>query len=149
MGTQVQVELEFLHPLLKEACIRIQTEVIRRHDMPFKLFETGRTAERHNHLLNKGRTQDIFSHHLYNLESTPVLYAIAVDYVYYDGKWSWNLRDKTIQAWYELFGNLVLDVCPELTWNAYNRKRSNYNHFELRNDYIEDQFDKYPCILHP
>lgn len=148
MSTQVISQLEFLHPILQELCIKIQTEVIRKHDMPFKLFETGRSSERHQHLLSKGRTQDIFSHHLYDLEITPNLYSVAVDYVYYDGKWSWNLRDKTITAWYELFGNCVLDLCPELSWNAYNRKRSNFNHFELRKEVIEENFDKFPCVLH-
>jgi len=148
MGTQVENSLDFLHPILQDACLKIKTEIIMIHNMPFKLFETGRSSERHNHLLQKGRTQDVFSNHLCDLtDPLSPLYAIAVDFVYYDGKWSWNLRDKTIQAWYELFGNMVLDVCPELEWSATNRKRSNYNHFTLRSSVIESNFDKYPCIL--
>jgi hypothetical protein len=149
MGLQVQDGLQYLHPILKDSCEKIQKEVIKKYNMPFRLFETGRTQERHNHLLSKGRTQDVFSHHLHNLEVFPSLYSIAVDYVYYDGKWSWNLRDKTVMAWYELFGNLVLNACPELTWAASNRKRSNLNHFTLRQEVIEAEFDKFPCILHP
>ena len=148
MGTQVESSLDYLHPILQGVCLRIQTEIIRKHDMPFRLFETGRSRERHQHLLQKGRTQDVFSNHLYDLSipESP-LYAIAVDFVYYNGNWSWNLRDKTILSWYELFGNLVLDKCPELEWSAMNRKRSNYNHFSLRQLVIEENFDKFPCVL--
>lgn len=148
MSTQVTSDLKYLHPLLIESCLNIQNSVIRKHAMPFRLFETGRSSERHQHLLTKGRTQDILSNHLYDF-TTPdnPLYAIAVDFVYFDGKWSWNLRDKSILSWYTLFGNLVLDTCPELEWSEMNRKRSNLNHFSLRASVIEDNFDKYPCIL--
>jgi len=148
MSTQVICDLEFLHPILQESCISIQTDVIRKYNMPFRLFETGRSTERHRHLLSKGRTQDVLSNHLYDFsDKDSPLYAIAVDFVYFDGKWSWNLRDKTILAWYELFGNLVLDRCPELEWGAVNRKRSNLNHFNLRSSVIEDRFETFPCIL--
>lgn len=148
MSTQVVNDLKYLHPILSEACVKIQTEVIRKYNMPFRLFETGRNPERHQHLLSKGRTQDIFSNHLYDFSDPDApLYAIAVDFVYFDGKWSWNLRDKSISAWYNLFGNIVLDVCPELSWAEMNRKRSNLNHFDLRASVIEDNFENFPCIL--
>lgn len=149
MSTQVNSSLTMLHPILVGCCERIQTEVIAKHNIPMKLFETGREHDRHQHLLSKGRTQNVFSKHLYNMENNPPLYAVAVDYVFYNGKWSWNLRDQTILSWYTLFGNLVLDVCPELQWSFFDRKSSNYTHFELRQDLIIENYEKYPCILHP
>ena len=116
---QVQNDVGLLHPVLREVCIRIQTEIIIRHNMPMKLFETGRSQKRHQHLLDKGRTQNLYSKHLFNLNDPDnLLYAAAVDFVHYDGKWSWNLRDQTVLSWYLLFGNLVLDLCPELEWHG-------------------------------
>lgn len=149
MSIQVKSDLDLVHPILVSSIHKIQKEVIEAHNAPFKLFETGRGHQRHQHLLSKGRTQDIFSKHLYNLENNPPMYAAAIDYVFYDGKWSWNLRNKTVKAWYELFGNIVLDVCPELIWGGSNRKSTNYNYFELRQEVILDNFETYPCILHP
>ena len=150
MSTQVQNDLGLVHPILRDVCIRIQTSVIAAHNMPMKLFETGRRQERHQHLVSKGRTQNFYSKHLYNLsDEQNLLYAAAVDFVYYDGKWSWNLRDQTILSWYLLFGNTVLDICPELEWHGENRKGVNYTHFQLRDEFIVDNLDKYPCILHP
>jgi hypothetical protein len=139
-------EIDILHPLLIESVQRIQKNVINAHRIPIKLFETGRTSERHNALIQKGKTRDAISMHLFNLENDPPLYPIAVDYVYYDGKWSWNLRDSTVQSWYVLFGNLVLDVCNELKWGAYNRKSVNFCHFELRQSVIIDNLDMFPCV---
>jgi len=112
-----------------------------------RLFETGRDHSRHEILINKGKTKDLISRHLYNLENDPPLYATAIDYVYYDQKWSWNLRDGTTTAWYILFGNLVLDLCPELKWGAYNRKSVNYCHFELRYAVIQSKLDDTPCVM--
>ncbi len=150
MSTQTQNDLELLHPVLQEICLRIQSKIIIEHNIPMKLFETGRRQERHQHLLTKRRTQNIYSKHLYNFsnEEQP-LYAAAVDFVFYNGKWSWNLRDQTILSWYLLFGNLVLDLCPELEWHGENRKGVNYTHFQLRDEVIVDNLDKYPCVLHP
>lgn len=150
MSTQVQTSLDMLHPIMKECCKRIQLEVIHKYNAPFKIFETGRTHERQQHLLNKGRTQNPLSKHLYSLDNDPPLYSVAVDYVYYkEIKWSWNLRDQTIMSWYSLFGNLVLDCCPELEWGANNRKSMNYTHFQLREDVVVEYFSKFPCIIHP
>ena len=148
MSNQVQNSLDLLHPILKEACAKIQAEVIQRYSAPFKLFETGRTSERHQLLLSKGRTQNVFSKHLYSFEGDTPLYSVAVDYVFYNGKWSWNLRDQTIMSWYTLFGNLVQDVCPELQWGGNLRKSVNYTHFQLKNDVIVENIDTYPCIIH-
>ena len=117
------------------------------HNIPIRLFETGRTHERHSILINKGKTKDLASRHLYNLENDPILYSTAIDYVYFDNKWSWNLRDSTIQSWYALFGNLVLDICPELNWGGFNRKSVNYNHFELRREIIINNLELIPCVI--
>jgi len=129
---KIQRNTDTLHPVLTQCVKRVQKEVIDVHSFPMRVFETGRDHERHEMLLNRGKTKDIVSRHLYKLENDPPLYTTAIDYVYYDKKWSWNLRDSTVTSWYNLFGNLVLDVCPELTWGGFNRKSKNYCHFEVR-----------------
>lgn len=138
--------VEMLHPTLKECVDRIQKEVIIKHSMPIRLFETGRVHNRHAELIKRGKTKDVMSGHLFNLENDPPHYATAVDFVYYDSKWSWNLRDSSITAWYVLFGNKVLDVCPELKWGCMNRKSTNYCHFELRREVMIENIDIYPCV---
>jgi len=137
---------EMLHPVLRDCIERIQKKVIDTHNAPIRLFETGRDHDRQQTLIQKGKTKDLISLHSFNLENNPPLYATAVDYVFYDGKWSWNLRDKTVQAWYELFGNLALDVCPELEWAGFNRKSINYCHFQLRYAILLENLEKIPCV---
>ena len=124
-------DLDLLHPILKDNVLKIQKEIIDAHNMPMRVFETGRTKERHEFLLQRGKTKDVISRHRFAVSRIPPIYATAVDFVYYDGKWSWNLRDSTISAWYTLFGNLVVDLCPDLLWYGYNRKSVNLCHFEL------------------
>jgi len=138
---------EMLHPILTECVKKIQKEIIDTHNIPMRLFETGRDFERHKMLISKGRTKDYISGHLYNLENDPPLYAKAVDYVFYDGRWSWNFRDSTIISWYNIFGNLVLDVCPELEWYANNRKSVNYSHFVLREKIIIQNLNTISCVI--
>lgn len=137
---------EMLHPILQDCVSRIQKEVILKHSIPMRLFETGRMHDRHQVLLQRGKTKDILSKQLFNLENDPPLYAMAVDYVYYNEKWSWNLRDATIQAWYIMFGNLVLDACPELSWGATRRKSTNYCYFELRRAVMVENIEIFPCV---
>jgi len=138
---------EMVHPILSSCIEKIQKEVIDAHNMPIRLFETGRVHDRHQKLINKGKTKDIISNHLFDLKNDPPLYTTAVDYVYHDGKWSWNLRDSTVQSWYIIFGNLVLDVCPELKWGGFNRKSVNYCHFELYYDILLSNISAIPCVL--
>ena len=144
---KIQRNLTMLHPVLTQCVRKIQSGIIDTYNVPMKLFETGRDHNRHEILINKGKTKDIVSRHLYNLENDPPLYATAIDYVHYDKKWSWNLRDGTTTAWYILFGNLVLDLCPELRWGAYNRKSVNYCHFELRYAIVQSKLDEIPCVM--
>lgn len=145
---QVSKDFTYTHPLLKEIHFRIQEEVIKKHNAPFRLFETSRDFERHQMLLTKGRTMNVLSRHLYNMEYEQPLYCTAMDYVFYNGKWSWNLRDQTIVSWYILFGNLVLDACPELTWDGNSRKYTNYTHFQLKERVVLESIEKFPCTLH-
>jgi hypothetical protein len=139
--------LDVLHPVLIQCIKKIQSSIIDTYNVPMRLFETGRDHERHEMLINKGKTKDIFSNHLHNLENDPPLYATAVDYVYFDQKWSWNLRDSTIMSWYILFGNMVLDICPEIYWSGYDRKRINYCHFQLRYDIVLNNMEEFPCVM--
>lgn len=138
---------EMCHPILIGCVEKIQTSILNKHNVPMRLFETGRTHDRHNMLIQRGKAREVMSRHLYNLDNDPPLYATAVDYVFYDKKWSWNLRDSTVQSWYILFGNLVLDECPELQWSGMHRKSVNYCHFELRRDVIIDNIDKIQCVV--
>ena len=137
---------EMCHPILKDCIERINKEILK-HQIPIRVFETGRTHDRHEILIQRGKTRDVFSRHIFNLENDPPLYCTAVDYVYYDGKWSWNLRDSTISSWYILFGNIVLDVCPELEWAGQNRKSKNYCHFQIRYDILLENLRDIPCVV--
>jgi len=143
---KIDKSTDYVHPLLPPIIDRIEREIIVKHDAPFRLFETGRSHDRHQMLLQRGKTKDLISMHLYNVENDPPLYATAIDYVYYNGKWSWNLRDGTVSSWYYLFGNLVLDICPELQWAGLHRKATNLNHFELRQSVILDSIETIPCV---
>lgn len=138
---------EMLHPVLSNCIDRIQKEVIIKHNIPMRLFETGREHSRQQALLQRGKTKDILSKHLFNLENDPPLYATAIEYVYYNSKWSWNLRNPTTTAWYILFGNLVLDTCPELFWGGIDRKSVNYCYFQLKESVVHDNYDKFPCVI--
>lgn len=144
---QIIRSTNMLHPILLNCLNKIQKNVIDAHSVPMRLFETGRTHERHAQLLSKGKTRDVVSGHLFNLDNDPPLYTTSVEYVYYDGKWSWNLRDSTIQSWYYIFGNLVLDECPELEWGGNNRKQTNYCQFTLRYAIIIDKLGEFPCVV--
>ncbi|MCP3685832.1 MAG: M15 family metallopeptidase [bacterium] len=145
---KVQRSTDMLHPILTDCVRRIQKEVISTHNLPIRLFETGREHDRHDMLISRGKTKDIISKHLYDLKNTPPLYATALDYVVYlNSKWSWNLRDSTINSWYILFGNLVLDVCPELRWRGFDRKSVNFCHFELRQEVMYANLEGIPCVL--
>lgn len=144
---KIQRSLDTVHPILKECINRIQKEIIDTYSMPIRIFETGRDHERHQTLIQRGLSKDIMSCHLYNLENDPPLYTTAIDYVYFLNNWSWNLRDSTITSWYNIFGNLVLDICPELKWGAQSRKSVNYCHFELRDSTILENIDKFPCVV--
>ena len=136
-----------LHPIILSCINRIQSDIIESHNVPMKLFETGRTHDRQQTLIHKGKTKDILSRHTYNLENDPPLYTTAVDYVFYNGRWSWNLRDSTVSLWYQLFGHMVLDICPELEWGGERRKAVNYCHFQLRESALLGELDRYPCVL--
>lgn len=138
---------EATHPILVNCINRIQKNIIDLHSIPIRVFETERDHERHNILIKKGKTRNIVSRHLFNLDNDPPLYNTAVDYVYYDEKWSWNLRNNTIKSWYVLFGNLVLDLCPELDWAGLDRKSVNYCHFQLKENIIFNNLDGCPCVL--
>jgi len=147
MSNKVIKELDMVHPVLVNSIAKIQSEVINKYNAPFRLFETGRDHDRHQFLIIKGRTKDIVSRHLYNLENDPPLYCTAVDYVYFNGEFNWNLRNTTIYHWYVLFGNLVLDACPELNWGGLDRRSTNFNHFYLRRDSIVQAIDEHPCVV--
>ena len=120
---------EMLHPVLADRVRQIESEVIARHNMPIRLFETGRTLARQRQLIKRGRDTTMVSAHVY----VPFRYEMvcAVDFVFYDQAWSWNLRDQRVKRWYQLFGRLVSDLCPDLTWAGDNVYQQDYTHFEM------------------
>ena len=144
----IQRDFNTLHPLLLNNVKKI-AKIITDYNLPMKLFETGRSHDRHQWLLDTGKIKDPMQGigHLHNLKMDPPLYTTSVVYVYFDNNWSWNLRDITIAAWYNLFGNLVLDKCPELEWGGANRKSQDLTLFSLKSSVIYDNLDKYPCTL--
>lgn len=144
---KIQRSTDALYPIMVNCLRRIQKEIIDAHNIPIRLFETSRDHDRHEMLVSKGKTKDIISRHLYKLTNVPPLYATAVDYVHFDNKWSWNLRDSTVTAWYIIFGNLVLDLCPELQWSGQNRKSINYCHFEIKREVLVNNLKNIPCVI--
>lgn len=146
MSNKVIRDLGVLHPLLKQAHHKIQQLVIDEYNMPIRLFETGRTQDRHAVMLKKGRETSFISPQVFNLENDPPLYATGLSYVYFDKRWSWNLRDACVMSWYLLFGNLVLDSCPEIRWGGVRRKNINYTFFYLSEDVVFENIKKYPCV---
>lgn len=126
-----QRDLELLHPNLRESVHIIQEEIIGRHRAPFKVFETGRLMERQKFLLGKRKARSAFSRHFYSFETDVKCYSTAVDFVYYDTRWSWDIRSTLVRRWYQLFGELVLTRCSNLEWGGYWRQGVNYTHFQL------------------
>ena len=135
------------HPLLQEALGKIST-LIRKHNLPFQLFETSRSHERQEWLMKTGKMKVPNTGHMCDLTNEPPLYTTAVAFVYKQGtQWSWNLRDTTVQAWYQLFGNLVQDICPELDWGGADRKNQDYTLFSLRTQVIYANLETTPCVI--
>lgn len=134
---QILRDVKLLHPIAQDCHSRIQKQIIEKYSVPFRLFETGRLIERQAVLVRKGKSTTLVSRHFFRIDTTPKVLSTAIDYVYYQGYWSWDLRRATVKAWYELFGELVLDLCPELEWGRYDRSRADYNHFQLRQDILD------------
>lgn len=129
---QVLRDVELLHPLLREHVRRIQHEIVDRHSMPFRLFETGRTRERQADLVEKRRARTLISQQFFDLDKTPALYSTGFNLVHFSRRWSWDVRNRTILAWYQLVGELILDLVPDLEWAGYWRSCSDYTYFQLR-----------------
>jgi len=129
---QVLRDPELLHPILREHVAHIQREVIERHSMPFKLFETGRTRERQADLVEKRRARTLVSRQFFDVEREPPLYSTGFNLVHFSRRWSWDVRNRTIVSWYQILGELVLDLVPDLEWAGYWRSCSDYTFFQLR-----------------
>ncbi len=131
---QVIRDLDSLHPLLREEVRRIQREVIDQHRAPFRVFETARSAERQMSLVEKRKTRQLVTRYICDLNSDPVIHSTAVNFVYFQSKggWSWDVRNQTVKRWYQLFGELVLDLCPVLEWGGTWRTNTDYNHFQIK-----------------
>ena len=121
----------YLHPVMRENVRRIHKYLIEHHKAPFRVFETARTQQRQMALIEKGKAKTFVSRYVFDLNTDPPLYSTAVNFVYYTNRWSWDLRDMTIKRWYQLFGEMVLDLCPDLDWAGRWRKNEDYTHYEL------------------
>lgn len=127
---------ELLHPILRAHIEHIQREVIERHSLPFRLFETGRTRERQADLVEKRRARTLVSRQFFDLDRDPPLYATGFNFVYFSQRWSWDVRNRTIVAWYQILGELSLDLVPDLEWAGYWRSCSDYTFFQLRHSVL-------------
>lgn len=125
-------DLDLLHPILRDHVQTIQTSVIGRYSMPFRLFETGRTKQRQAELVEKRRARSLISEQFFDLDREPPLYSTGFNLVHYVRRWSWDVRNRTILSWYQLLGELVLDAVPDLEWSGYSRSCSDYTHFRLK-----------------
>lgn len=125
---EVNRSTEFLHPILSKQVNQIQ-KLIDRHKMPFRLFETARTIERHRNLYKRGIESHMINAHLF----IPLRHetVCAADFVFFDSAWSWNLRNQRVRKWYELLGQIVLDECSGIAWGGMDRRYQDYTHFEL------------------
>lgn len=122
-----------LHPVLQGVVPVVQREIIDLHNIPMRLFETGRTLARQQELVGKKKERTLVSRYLYDLDRTPPLYSTAVGYVFYDEGWSWNIRNLLIRRWFELFGELVMDrFADRLEWGGYWRRYVDYTYFQLK-----------------
>ena len=130
MQDKIIRSVDVLHPELRDAHKIIRSEIIGKHNMPIRLFETGRTRERHEMLLRKGLVSgDIVCKHRFDLQRD--IYATAMAYVYYDGRWSFNIRNARVKRWLQVFGEMVLDKFDNIKWQGYNRERTDYTTYEL------------------
>jgi len=133
---QVLRDVELLHPILRGHIEHIQHEVIERHSMPFRLFETGRTRERQADLVEKRRARTLVSRQFFDLDREPALYSTGFNLVHFSRRWSWDVRNRTIVAWYQILGELVLDLVSDLEWAGYWRSCSDYTFFQLRHSVL-------------
>lgn len=129
---QIIRETDYLHPLMRAAVQTIQRDVIERHRLPFRLFETARTPARQLSLYNKRKVRTLASYFYFDLKGDPVIHSTAVCFVHFTDRWSWDIRTRTTKRWYELFGELVLDACPDLDWAGNWRSNIDYTHFQLK-----------------
>lgn len=136
---QILRDTKLLHPILREAHSQVQQQVIEKHRAPFRLFETGRLIERQASLVRKGKAPSLTSRHFFRIDTEPKVLSTAIVYVFYSGRWSWDLRSATVKAWYQLFGELVLDLCPDLFWGGYRRNNVDYTYFEIRQAVLNDK----------
>lgn len=140
----LDIRLGKLVPKILEDC--------KYHNLPFEVFETGRTLERQKALRKRGVTKTLKSKHLVTFDNTGILTrSKAVDFVLHymhEGKmvWSWaNIGDKAQRdrdmAYYKMFSALVTTKYPELlkkslisslisggTWKTFK----DYPHIEIR-----------------
>jgi hypothetical protein len=83
-------------------------------------------------LIAKRKQRTLVTRYLVDLDSDPQIFSTAVNYVYYTSRWSWDLRDMTVKRWYQLFGELVMDLCPNIEWAGYWRSNVDYTNFQLK-----------------
>jgi hypothetical protein len=139
MNEQIIRTFEYVHPILSECAQKIDELIIKPYNVPFAVFETARTYDRQRELYLQNRARGLQSRHLFDMSKVPLEYATAIHYVYIvQGRWSWNVRDLTIRRWWQLFGEMVLDICKEIEWGGTWRKNQDYAHFQLKQSVIED-----------
>ena len=139
MGARIIRDLDYLHPELREIVAAIDEHVIVPHRVPIRLFETARTEERQLSLVRMRKANTVITRFVFNLDQSPPVYSTAVSYVHFVDRWSWDLRTRLIKRWYELFGELVIDLFGDrLFWGGDRRVGEDLTYFELSDQFCRE-----------
>lgn len=116
--------------------LEVINNLIEEHEMPFHVFETGRTIERQKLLVEQRKERALITDLYFSLDK-PIKLSTAIKIVYYKDHWSWDIRNSTIKAWYLLLGELTLDSTNDIGWGGTWRKHQDYTHFYVLPDLIK------------
>ncbi|MDP5142772.1 M15 family metallopeptidase [Rheinheimera baltica] len=108
--------LEHLHPTFRQKIQQLQSELTKA-DLPFRLFEGFRSAQRQHQLYSQGRTTRGAKVTNADAWSSFHQYGVAADFVLFiDGKWSWDDKGPR-KAWWQKLHELAATVDLEpLSW---------------------------------
>jgi hypothetical protein len=93
------VEIELLHPVFREK-VKVLIDKLAAENIPLRLFEGYRFAERQHRLYSQGRTAPGARVTKADAWQSYHQYGVACDFVLYiDGKWSWQTSGKFKKYW--------------------------------------------------
>ena len=115
---EIKRDIKLLVPELQGKIICL-LDLLEKHNIPMKIFETLRTAKRQEELFKKGFSKTLKSKHIEGRACDMV--------VHFDEKWSW--ANEYIYL-YKMMGCLVEKI-GGLTWGG-SWKWKDYAHIELK-----------------